>query len=191
MLFNLQGLLDLIPWTEIAAVLGGILLFYLKALHSSLKTVKHQVTKNGGNSLSDGIDRIEIKVNELLSINEVLQQISNKPLFRTDGNGGCTWVNVAYSEVTGEGIEELKGVGWLSVVAPEDRSELVGHWAEVVKDGRRFDHTFSIINRNQEQKMKIRCKAYPIILKGEIVGYLGGWIILEKSDLWKHKSIVM
>lgn len=183
MFSTLQELLDLIPWTEIATVFGGILLFYLKALHSSLKTVKHQVTKNGGSSLSDGIERIEVKVNELLSTNEVLQQISNKPLFKTDVNGGCSWINVAYSEVTGKSIEDLKGVGWLSVVLPEDRAALVESWAEAVKDGRRFDHTFSIINKDQGQKIKIRCKAYPIILKGSIAGYLGGWIILEKHPL--------
>ena len=174
---------EIIPWSELATLLIGIGFLYLKKVHGSLRKVVDQVTHNGGSSMLDSIARIELKITELAATNDVLQQISNKPLFRTDENGECAWVNSAYSEIVGKPLEDLLGHGWASIVDPSHRIALKNEWNSAISDGRRFDSTFHIVNNLKELRYKVRCRAYPVKVKGKVVGYIGGWLILEKQSL--------
>jgi len=174
---------EIIPWSELATLLIGIGFLYLKKVHGSLRKVVDQVTHNGGSSMLDSIARIELKTTELAAISDVLQQVSNKPLFRTDENGECAWVNPAYSEIVGKSLEDLLGHGWVSIVDPACMITLTNEWNLAVSDGRRFDCTFYVVNKLKDLRFKVRCRAYPVKVKGKVVGYIGGWIILEKQSL--------
>lgn len=147
-----------------------------------MATVREQVTKNGGSSLLDAVNRIEEKVTDLLATNEVLQQISSKPLFKTDKDGNCIWVNSAYSEAVGKTLDDLKGHGWAGIISDEDKSRVSSSWKLAILDHRRFDDIFTVINDVKDKKITVRCRAYPIMVKERLLGYLGGWVILSIKD---------
>ncbi|OPX58441.1 MAG: osmolarity response regulator [Methanomassiliicoccales archaeon PtaB.Bin134] len=47
-------------------------------------------------------------------------------LFLMDMNGGCTYSNPRWLEMTGLGQEETRGRGWMEAVHPEDRARVGG-----------------------------------------------------------------
>lgn len=184
MISLLGNFLDLVPWSEVITLLVGIGLIYLRRAYKNLTEVKQQVTKNGGSSLLDAVNRTENTVLKLAANNEALMQISSKAMFKTDEFGNCVWVNGAYSQYTGKSLEELKGHGWGTVIAREDKDKVISEWNLAVQDTRRFDLEFSVVNKVSLKKHKVKCKAYPLIIKGTLHGYLGSWTILETQDVF-------
>ena len=180
MISTLETVYNLIPWTELTTLLGGILVVYFRKVLKSLSAVQQQVSKNGGSSLLDAVDRIEHKVEELLAINEILQQISNKPLFRADCEGNYSWINVAYMEKFQVALEDVKGSGWLDLLPEKERESVHRVWRNAIKDKRKFEDVFDLfLDTDPPTNMKVRCKSYPIIIKDKLFGYLGSWMVLE------------
>jgi PAS domain S-box-containing protein len=171
-----------IPWNEIIAVLSAIVLVILRNLHKNLNNVKHQVSKNGGTSLHDVINRIEKKLDEFSSLHEALHQISQTPMYRANTVGEFLWVNNAYTLLTGRSIQDLKGNGWLSVIHPEDKDYVYTEWKHCVEDKRRFDLTFRVLNSFNGECFTVSSKSYPIEKNSEIIGYVGVWYIIERDS---------
>lgn len=187
------GILDnffgIFPWAEIGTLLAGIVVVYLRNVLKKLSIVHKQVTSNGGSSISDAVDRIEWKLGELLAISEILQQISNKPLFRTNNQGDYSWVNMAYMERFDVGLEDVRGSGWLDMIPENERESVARVWRASIKDKRKFEDIFCVKSEEDNCFMKIRCKAYPIIVKEELRGYLGSWaVVAEKEQSHEVKS---
>lgn len=177
----LNDLLQYIPWTEILTGLASLALIFMKLANSKLKLLLAQVTPNGGTSLRDSVNRIEHHVGELTAVNEAVQQLSRKPMFKTDAEGSCIWINAACTLVTGKGIEDLKGWGWLSVIHPDDKDYVEEEWQCAVKDKRRFDLRYRTINIVTGDEYKVNCKAHPIVVNKEVVGYIGTWFFLDNE----------
>jgi len=178
-----QDFVNIIPWAEIGTVLAGIVLVYLRNVLKKVTIVQDRVTSNGGSSLSDSIDRIEGKVGELLAISEILQQISNKPLFRSNEVGDYSWVNIAYMEKFNVSIDDVRGSGWLDLIPENERESVAKVWRAAIKDKRKFEDIFCISSETEDCGTKVRCKAYPIVIKETLKGYLGSWVVVtEKAE---------
>lgn len=171
---------DKIPWNEISVCLAAVAAWYTKNIGSAIKKVKYQVTKNDGGSLLDAITRIETSVAGLTAVHEATQQLSQNPIFKADRNGECIWVNTAYTLITGKSIEDLKGHGWISLVHDEDREIVRREWDAAVKDIRRFELPYKVVNDRMGTTYLVKCTSYPIIVKNEITGYIGVWSIIDK-----------
>lgn len=46
------------------------------------------------------------------------------PIWTTDSSGFCTFLNKAWYRITGQGLHEGEGSGWLQAVHPDDRDEV-------------------------------------------------------------------
>ncbi len=61
---------------------------------------------------------------------QTLAKISPVGIFRTDLNGDTTYVNPKWCEISGLSPEEALGDGWLNVVHPDDKENLVKGWQQ-------------------------------------------------------------
>jgi PAS domain S-box-containing protein len=59
-----------------------------------------------------------------------LARISPVGIFRTDPDGGTTYVNPKWREISGLSNEQAMGDGWLAAVHPDDRAKLSNDWRE-------------------------------------------------------------
>jgi PAS domain S-box-containing protein len=65
-------------------------------------------------------------------------------IFRTDAQGRCTYVNRAWSAMTGLSAEEAIGDGWVQAVHPGDRDEVVSGWAQATAAGKDYSVRFRV-----------------------------------------------
>ena len=56
-------------------------------------------------------------------------------IFHTDAQGGCIWVNRAWTSLTGRRLEDCRGRRWLNVVHPDDRARVSAQWEEAAASG--------------------------------------------------------
>ncbi|MFZ5909920.1 MAG: ATP-binding protein [Chloroflexota bacterium] len=104
---------------------------------------------------------------------ETLAAISPVGIFRTDANGHTTYVNPAWSAMSGLSYAQAMGEGWMKAVHPEDREGLRCEWQEVVEKGGmafsdyRFLHPDGTIVWVLGQAVPERDE------QGQILGYVG------------------
>lgn len=169
-----------IPWQELLAVLVGCVTLLLGIGNAKLKKILAETKTNGGSSLRDQLNRIEQHVTHLTLWTEAGQHLTAKPMFKSDQNGRFIWINTAFARMVGVGLEDLKGLGWLSFIADEDQNRISKEWDESVKDSRRFEATFSIRNSYNQEEKKVRAQAFPVQANTSVLGFIGTWISLEE-----------
>lgn len=49
-------------------------------------------------------------------------------IYRTNGNGECTWVNDKWTEMTGCSFDDAMGHGWQRAIHPDDFERLMAEW---------------------------------------------------------------
>ena len=95
-----------------------------KKLNDVCSIVGYQFNKNGGNSTTDKIDRIENTVNSIKDRQSVDFYLDNQPKFECDSNGYCIKVNYSWRELTGMSEEDALGNQWIKAVHPNDREKV-------------------------------------------------------------------
>jgi PAS domain S-box-containing protein len=91
-------------------------------------------------------------------------------LFLMDMNGGCTYSNPRWLEMTGLGQEETRGRGWMEAVHPEDRARVGGLWLECVS--RKMPMAIEYRMAGGRHTTWATMHLAPILEKGEVVGFL-------------------
>ncbi len=61
---------------------------------------------------------------------QTLTLVSPVGIFYADNNGGTTYVNPTWCQISGMSAEEALGFGWLNAVHPEDRAILEANWLD-------------------------------------------------------------
>lgn len=176
----IASLFDSLPWTEILAGIGTLIVLSLQYGNIKLKKLVLETKNNGGSTLKDQIDRIEGSIEKLAVWVEASQHLTSKPMFKADEDGKFTWINVALARMLGLGFEDLKGYGWLNYVHGEDVERVSREWAESVKDNRKFETTFRVKNAFDSSIKNIKAKAFPVFIPDKIVGFLGMWMTFEE-----------
>jgi PAS domain S-box-containing protein len=94
-------------------------------------------------------------------------------IINTDADGSCTYFNQHWSEITRFSTQESLGEGWIKVLHPEDREQVVKAWKQAVKAKIAFanDHRFL---RPDGKVVWVKVQALPEIDEnGEFKGYIG------------------
>lgn len=89
-------------------------------LHADIKLIRDQVYPNGGSSLRDVVNRIEVQQLVDGELRRAYQQHVNVPFWEADPEGRILWCNGAFAKLLGVSTEDLKDYGWLSMVANDD-----------------------------------------------------------------------
>jgi PAS domain S-box-containing protein len=112
-------------------------------VNDSIKTIKSELTTNGGNSLKDAIidlkktcHRIEIRQKIIEQRTKAGLHYSNTPLFETDNNGRLIWNNSLFFDFVG--FHNVEGYDWLNFIQEEDREELLKEFQSCLQTNRQF-----------------------------------------------------
>jgi PAS domain S-box-containing protein len=144
----------------------------LAALSESVSLVVSELRPNGGASIRDSLNRIEIR--------QVLQEQRQKAIlsdmsvgvFETDTSGDFIWVNRKYLRMTGRAPDEVKGSGWINTVAHRDRERVVMSWNKAMEEEREFEEEFTLITPD-DNRCKVQVRTYKMSEDDSPIGYIG------------------
>jgi diguanylate cyclase (GGDEF)-like protein/PAS domain S-box-containing protein len=93
-------------------------------------------------------------------------------LFRADLDGRFTYINRTFERIAGQRPDEAMRDGWMCALHPEDRARVAEQWRDAVRSRRGFVsmHRF---RRDASTTVWTSMRAQPLIVKGEIAGYVG------------------
>ncbi|WP_414623206.1 PAS domain S-box protein [Calothrix sp. CCY 0018] len=93
-------------------------------------------------------------------------------IINIDADGSCIYFNQHWSEITRFSTEESLGEGWIKVLHPEDREQVVKAWKQAVKVKRPFDSDHRFL-RPDGRIVWVKVQALPEIDEnGEFKGYI-------------------
>jgi PAS domain S-box-containing protein len=189
-LFDSSSILFLIiKMGALATALGAIWNYAIKPLWTFLKKLNEHIQgleislpileaiakdfkPNGGNSLRDVINRIELRMDIIDERYKLLVELEDLGVFEADENGKYTWVSEGWMNVTNQSALEARGYGWQAGVHPEDRGKVSMEWEKAISQTRQFSMKYRI-GENGHAK-EIYCTAFPLKTDdGKILGYVG------------------
>lgn len=112
-------------------------------LHSDLKSVKYELTYNGGGSIKDAIHRIEGKLIDLSESQKLTLNIQNVPYWLSDNKGECTYASPALCKIMGRSEDEIKGNSWATWLIQEDKERIFESWMFSVENKVPFDEIYT------------------------------------------------
>ena len=94
-------------------------------------------------------------------------------IFRTDPEGNTTFVNPRWTEITGLGLNEAKGLGWLEAVHYDDKEFVRILWMDAIDKKRPSSAEYRFLHSNGAV-VWVSGRAVPQVNDmGELVGYIG------------------
>lgn len=187
--------------TAALAFLGFVFKFLLKVkikilekrereelMQRKITKIFEEITPNHGSSIKDKINSLDQridKINENLVLNNKLTEKifcrqkwmlehEDFPIFESDSEGKCIWVNECYLKLVKRNLEFVVGNGWKNIIFSEDRDRVTKKWDSCIKDGIDSEDTYRVIDADGKI-YKVFCSA----TKLEGTGYLGYLKILE------------
>jgi PAS domain S-box-containing protein len=94
-------------------------------------------------------------------------------LWMTDSTGACIWLNRQWHDFTGQTEEEGRGLGWLSVVHPEDRAMASNAFISSNAGQEPFRVEYRMRSKEGEYRWAIDSASPRFGPSGEFLGYIG------------------
>lgn len=179
-----QGLQVVILFGAVAGAVTAIFLF-LKRIHrwmqiryASLEWMFSE--EHDHKQIKDSIDEVcaILKKNSdkqafFGSFIRATLQANTTAFFETDATGAVIWVNKAYVRMMKISENEAKGMGFVNIIDPDHRAEVIDGWLRAVKSPRNYDEYIHIMAGDGE-RFRVHSMAY--MINGENdkpLGYLG------------------
>ena len=135
--------------------------------------IEKELTHNGGSSLKDAVRRIENGLHSHHNKFRSYLSLQKQPIWESDANGNCHWVNDAYTRLTGYSLDHLRNMGWMMVIKKTERSYIEGEWMRSIQQKRTFNHLLTLVDNNGNEH-PVYAHGYPVLTHtGEIDGYIG------------------
>lgn len=146
-----------------------------------LLEIAEQFKPNHGSSLRDAVDRIEISLAHLRSVDRILLSMSPKAHFETDQHGLCVWANEGYQRLTGLSLQECIGNGWINSVAFQDREAVFDEWNAAIEEQRNFSAEYRYARGGK--MVPVRCSTTICLdSRGRVTGAIGTVVEVEDDD---------
>lgn len=115
-------------------------------LVKSVDVIKKEVLPNGGNSLKDTVNSLNITCERIEERQKVIEQRSrialhyhDQPIFETDAKGFLLWNNEEFYNLTCDSIDDLEGCNWINYVQAKDRSKFIKEFESCSEMCRKFE----------------------------------------------------
>ena len=136
-------------------------------LTNTNRNLQEEITerKNSENQLAELYESLRLKNTELQEINEellyarkqladdltrFLVQAMPHIVATTDAEGALNFCNQHLIDYTGYNFEELKGMGWVKFIHPDDKERLLISWFEALSAGIGYQMEFRVRKANGE-----------------------------------------
>jgi PAS domain S-box-containing protein len=101
-------------------------------------------------------------------------------VWATDAEGKAIHISESFCDMVGKSFEEMRELGWLDILVPEQREEVADLWMHSVKTGEPFEHEHHFISKGGESRI-VLARGKPVRNEnGKIVSWAG--INLDITD---------
>lgn len=101
----------------------------------TISELKAQFFPNGGSSLKDQLNQMQLQIHDLAKKNKVDMEMSVHGIFQCDMNGRNAYVNKTYANMLGVTKEDLLGRNWEQYISSDDYQE---KWKQAFEAERDF-----------------------------------------------------
>ena len=115
---------------------------------------------------------------------QTLAEGSPVGIFRTDADGHTTYVNPAWSQISGMGAQDALAIGWLQQVHPDDRDRIVAGWQEAVDKGAPSEAEYRFVRPNGSVAWVMGRAVPETDSEGRVVGWVGTIV-----DITEHRQM--
>lgn len=160
--------------TGLAAILGFFMTFGKKMIKKwynkrkakeqiieKIDKIYSELTPNHGSSLKDQIEKIEKCLEENTNMTkdttEMLKVVTSRqqwildmedsPIFETNAEGLCVWVNDKYVGLICRNKDDLIGNGWKNFIHEDDRQRVIEEWESAVKEERSSQSSYKMVSK--------------------------------------------
>lgn len=184
--------MDLDLLLKLAVVVGafvgaavGVLLLVLRTplrkMREAIEQVGQQVQPDGGDTIREHMDVIRRELRDhldalsaqLTSFRRANMDLIEHPMFESQADGHCLFVNLTYCDRMGITRDAALGNGWISCVHPDDREIVRETWDDCVRDHRVFEAQYRMVHRLTQAPFKVRCRAIPVAGSEKVIAYVG------------------
>lgn len=117
------------------------------SMPDTVAKLSKEILPNGGSSIGDRVRALQDQMTIVDQRSLVIIDASDHPMFRATAEGGFTFVNRAFYDLTGALRDDVMGEGWVNVIWPEDRARVVEAWEDAVQSERDFIERFRVSSR--------------------------------------------
>ena len=123
-------------------------------MYKAVEQIVQELKPNGGSSLRDSLDRVELGVQMLGQRFRIALYETDKGVLEFDSAGSLIWANRTFRDMLGRDMEELAGDGWVNGFPHERREALLDEWNGCIVSGRDWEVTrLEFINRDTGLKI--------------------------------------
>jgi PAS domain S-box-containing protein len=117
-----------------------------------------------------------------------LYRVLDIPIFETDRAGRCTYINPAYTNLTGLPLDDALGEGWAEAIHVDDRSRVFKTWRAAIDDGSEFSAVYRCVNVVTGKVTEVRGTATPMHdSTHQVVGWVGALDPIDRS-VFAHRG---
>lgn len=133
------------------------------------KQTKKEFKPNGGSSIKDSLNRLEVSVAASRQTSLTLASAIGVAYFHSDENGDYRYVSREWQKLANMFAEDAMGNGWMNGIHPDDRITVVTEWREAYRHLRPIR-----INCKMMSGTRVNITANPIKSpNGDLEGYVG------------------
>lgn len=123
-------------------------------MFKAVEQIALELRPNGGSSLRDSLDRVELGVQMLGQRFRIALYETDKGVLEFDSAGSLIWANRTFRDMLGRDMEELAGDGWVNGFPHERRETILDEWNGCVVSGRDWEaDRLEFINRDTAAKV--------------------------------------
>ncbi len=147
----------------------------IAALKTDLAKISSEFKTNGGKSLKDQINDLQVSTKTILYRQRWILDNREEPIFETDEHGNFTWVNDAFARLTDRPFRDLQNNNWINCLREDTREEITESWKIAVENKRTFEHVLFIVD-SKNRVFSTKC----IASRQEDGKYIGSFMDVEK-----------
>jgi PAS domain S-box-containing protein len=102
-------------------------------------------------------------------------------------DGKIRYVSQSYLDLVGKTMDEIRGFGWTTLLAPDESGTTLQHWLRCVETGERWDSEHKILGADGEYH-SVLCRGFPVRTEaGNITCWVGINLDIDKRKKMEER----
>lgn len=132
-----------------AATVAVVAWFWRKAINEAFRWAWNLVTApNRIAEISEIVRGHEVALRTSVARSRVSWDNLSNPVWESDAEGKCVFVNSAFLSLVGRRNSEMMGMAWTTLVHPQDRDLVTFEWTHAIRDQRDFELRYRWVTRD-------------------------------------------
>jgi len=130
----------------------------IEDLKETTKKISEQFENNGGKSIKDKLDKLEITSLTIIQRKRWILDNRDEPIFESDEKGNFKWANDSLIRLTDRLFKDLENNNWINALCESTREEVNDSWQAAIDNKRNFEHEIIIVD-GKNRAFSAKCHA--------------------------------